>query len=179
MRKRKFRVNALTGDGLDELIAAVESEQKRLKDGVPELVRKAAERGKELAEANFATAEYDGATGEISVIAAPDGDSAAIVRASGEKAAFVEFGTGVKFPDNYPDPQGRGLRGKYGQGHGANPEGWHYKGEPGSHGKEETGGKWKGYIHTYGNPANAPVYESKKKLLDETQSLVDEVFNRD
>ena len=177
---KTITVDIFSGNGIDTLQRAVEAEAKRLRDGMKVLVRLAADEGKNEAQANFANAQYDGTQGQDTVEVIPGGsDTEATVRASGPTAHFIEFGTGVFYPDNYPEPVGRGKRGTYGKGYGKNPRGWHYKGSKGSQGfleDADTSTKWNGWVYTVGNPANAPMYESKKKLLDETRRLVNEAF---
>lgn len=174
---RTITIDIFSGRGIEELQKAVESEEKRLRDGTARLVRQSAERGRDLSKGHYAEAQYDGTHGLDNVEALPGGsDNEMIVRLSGPTAQFIEFGTGVYYPDNYPEPVGQGKRGTFGSRQGRNVRGWHYHGDKGSSGEVEQGGKWKGWVHTYGNPANAPLYYGRKDLLDETQELVNKAF---
>lgn len=88
-----------------------------------------------------------------------------VVRASGKEVAFVEFGAGLigyghpqagEFgvgPGTYPD----------GKGHWNDPNGWWYKDSTGTH-------------HSKGNEASMVMYNTARKLEQEVERVVKEVF---
>lgn len=97
--------------------------------------------------------------------------------AVGKAVLFIEFGTGVTYPDNHPEARDRNMkRGEYGQGHGKKRS-WGYYGEPGTNGvlKEKKNGGF--VVITHGNPANMPMYETVKELQDRLTEIAKEVFS--
>lgn len=97
--------------------------------------------------------------------------------AVGKAVLFIEFGTGVTYPDDHPEAGELGMkRGEYGQGHGKQ-QSWGYYGEPGTNGvlKEKKNGGF--VVITHGNPANMPMYETVKELQDRLTEIAKEVFS--
>lgn len=97
--------------------------------------------------------------------------------AVGKAVLFIEFGTGVTYPDNHPEARDCNMkRGEYGQGHGKQ-QSWGYYGEPGTNGvlKEKKNGGF--VVITNGNPANMPMYETVKELQDRLTEIAKEVFS--
>ena len=93
-----------------------------------------------------------------------DNNKVAVV-AVGSSVLFIEFGTGVKYPDNHPEAGKNGFtRGGYGYKLGRLEKGWRYTGDPGSNGEVITTGKHAGEVHTHGNPANMSMYETVREL---------------
>ena len=108
-------------------------------------VKRLAEIGVSVASTGFATADYDGVN-DVVVTFEQQGNRATVV-ASGETVGFIEFGTGVKFPewDNSGTEYTPPRHGTYGKGMGARPKGWYFKQSEGAAAQ-----------HTYGNqPAEA------------------------
>ena len=150
---------------LDDLITDLD-------DVVSESVKKLAEQGKQSIDTKMANAIYDG-TASWETHAEVDGNKAT-VGASGDKVAFIEFGTGVTYPDDHPKAKEMGaIRGEYGQGKGKNPS-WIYYGEPGSNGKD----LGNGFVETSGNPANKPIYNTMKELEESIQTIVTEEMEK-
>ena len=58
--KRKFTVNALTGEGLDEFINSLDNYDKWLKAKANELLTRLTDEGYQIAAAGFTGAAYDG-----------------------------------------------------------------------------------------------------------------------
>lgn len=87
----------------------------------------------------------------------------------GGNAIWIEFGTGVvanagNAPHPKADELGMSPWGTFGQGKGANPNGWWYMGDDGiPH-------------HTYGIPANRFMYNAAQMLRRECPQLAKEVF---
>lgn len=113
----------------------------------------------ENARTGFAGAEYDGTNDAVCMTAGEGTDYDVI--AFGKSVLFIEFGTGIKYPDDHPEAAENGMvRGGYGNGFGKSEFGWTYTGDPGTHGYFIEAGPQAGRIHTYGNPANAPMYHA-------------------
>ena len=99
-----------------------------------------------------------------------DGNKGVIV--AGGNAIWIEFGTGVKKNGpvgTSPHPKGQELGmliGEYGEGKGANPNGWwYYDGEK--------------VKHTTGIESNAFMYHTAQELARIAPDLAREVFGRD
>lgn len=135
-----------------------------------------AQEGMEIASIKFSQAVYDG-TNDVSVTVEPRGNNVRAVVATGGATLFIEFGTGVTYPDDHPEAGELGMkRGEYGQGHGKQHS-WGYYGEPGTNGvlKEKKNGGF--VVITHGNPANMPMYETVKELQDRLTEIAKEVFS--
>lgn len=145
-------------------------DKKRLRKALERL----AQEGYEVASAGFASAEYDG-TNDVTVSVEDRGKIKAVV-AVGGTVLFIEFGTGVTYPDNHPEAKELGmLRGEYGKGRGKQST-WGYYGEPGTNGTV-AGERAKGtLVLTHGNPANMPMYNAVKELELRLGEIVKEVF---
>lgn len=143
---------------------ALDKYQESLEKKCRKFVRELAKEGVAVASVRFAQAPYTG-TNDTQVDFQMGKDNTAIVRASGSIVLFIEFGTGVTYPDIHPDAHAQGMyRGDYGYGLGAMPYGWRYKGDPGTLGEVIPDGKHKGEVHTYGMPASMPMYETIQEL---------------
>ncbi len=165
----------LSNAGVAELIKSVNEYNAWLKERSNEFLRRLAKMGYDMASAKFSTAIYDG-TDDVAVkIEERDRNTVAVV-ATGAATLFIEFGTGVTYPDNHPQAGELGMtRGEYGEGHGKQLS-WGYYGEPGSNGivKEKPDGST--VVITRGNPANMPMYETVKELEANLTALAKEVF---
>ena len=164
----------LNPDSIDAAIRQL----KQYTDGIgrktEELRRRLASEGYLIAEQEFGSAIYDG-TNDVSV-ELMDEQNKLIIRASGETVMFIEFGTGVTFQTYHPKREevGVGDVGTFGHGLGRLNGGWRYRGEPGTNGTPDP--KHPGYIHTYGNPANMPMYNASKEIRSRVLEIAREVF---
>ena len=173
--KKKY-VIGLDGSGIDELIAAVDEYERWLKSCAEELVRRLAERGYEISSAGFESAVYDGEQGGVTVSVENRGELHKAVIALGETVLFIEFGTGITYPDVHPEAAKNGMiRGSYGLGHGKQQT-WGYYGEPGTNGKVVRETNKGTLVLTHGNPANMPMYNGAKAMREEIAALVKEIF---
>ena len=166
----------LSGRDIDHLIREVEDWKNWLLDRTTIFLGRLAQEGMEIASAKFEQAVYDG-TNDVSVTVEPRGNNVRAVVATGKATLFIEFGTGVTYPDNHPEAGELGMkRGEYGQGHGKQ-QSWGYYGEPGTNGllKEKKNGGF--VVITHGNPANMPMYETVKELQDRLTDIAKEVFS--
>lgn len=172
--KRKF-VIGLNGNGVDEFIRGIKEYENWLRERTQVLVQRLADEGYQIAAAGFQQAQYDG-TNDSAVTVEERGDKIRAVVATGSAALFIEFGTGITYPDDHPEATKQGMvRGGYGQGKG-NQTTWGYYGDAGTNGKVRKQTDKGQLILTHGNPANKPMYEAVKELESRLAELVREVF---
>ncbi len=160
----------------DSLIRKIEDLGNWQSDRAIVFADRLAQEGMEIASVKFSQAVYDG-TNDVSVTVEPRGNNVRAVVATGGATLFIEFGTGVTYPDDHPEAGELGMkRGEYGQGHGKQ-QSWGYYGEPGTNGvlKEKKNGGF--VVITHGNPANMPMYETVKELQDRLTEIAKEVFS--
>ena len=166
----------LSGRGIERLIRETENRKNRLQERTAVFLDRVAQEGMERASVKFSQAVYDG-TNDVSVTVEPRGNNVRAVVATGGATLFIEFGTGVTYPDDHPEAEELGMkRGEYGQGHGKQHS-WGYYGDPGANGvlKEKKNGGF--VVITHGNPANMPMYETVKELQDRLAEIAKEVFS--
>lgn len=167
---------SLSQRGIDTLLREIESYTVWLKERSQVLLDRLAQAGFEVASARFAKAAYDG-TNDASVSLETRSEGVRAVVAVGASVLFVEFGTGVTYPDNHPQAAELGMkRGEYGQGHGKQSS-WGYYGDPGTNGVVKMKKDGSTVVITHGNPANMPMYETVKELEAMLPELVKEVFS--
>lgn len=160
----------------DSLIRKIEDLGNWQSDRAIVFADRLAQEGMEIASIKFSQAVYDG-TNDVSVTVEPRGNNVRAVVATGGATLFIEFGTGVTYPDDHPEAEELGMkRGEYGQGHGKQHS-WGYYGDPGTNGvlKEKKNGGF--VVITHGNPANMPMYETVKELQDRLTEIAKEVFS--
>lgn len=160
----------------DSLIRKIEDLGNWQSDRAIVFADRLAQEGMEIASIKFSQAVYDG-TNDVSVTVELRGNNVRAVVATGGATLFIEFGTGVTYPDNHPEAGELGMkRGEYGQGHGKQHS-WGYYGDPGTNGvlKEKKNGGF--VVITHGNPANMPMYETVKELQDRLTEIAKEVFS--
>lgn len=161
--------------GIDNAIRELDRYQNWLRTRTNLLLDRLAQEGFSVASANFAKAVYDG-TNDVSVSVEQGGEGARAIVAVGASVLFIEFGTGVVYPDNHPEAAEHGMRrGEYGAGHGKQVS-WGYYGEPGTNGIEYTKKSGNTVVLTHGNPANMSMYETVKYLEGILPRLAQEVF---
>ena len=166
----------LSQRGIDTLLREIESYTVWLKERSQVLLDRLAQAGFEVASARFAKAAYDG-TNDASVSLETRSEGVRAVVAVGASVLFIEFGTGVTYPDNHPQAAELGMkRGEYGQGHGKQSS-WGYYGDPGTNGVVKMKKDGSTVVITHGNPANMPMYETVKELEAMLPKLVKEVFS--
>ena len=166
----------LSQRGIDTLLREIESYTVWLKERSQVLLDRLAQAGFDVASARFAKAAYDG-TNDASVSLETRSEGVRAVVAVGASVLFIEFGTGVTYPDNHPQAAELGMkRGEYGQGHGKQSS-WGYYGDPGTNGVVKMKKDGSTVVITHGNPANMPMYETVKELEAMLPDLVKEVFS--
>ena len=165
----------LSVSGIERLQRSVEEYQRWLKDRSEKLLDRLAEEGYQIASAKFAQAVYDG-TNDVSVSIENRVANARAIVAVGSSVLFIEFGTGIVYPDDHPEADDLGMkRGEYGKGHGKQTS-WGYYGEPGTNGELREKKNGSVVVITHGNPANMAMYETVKELEMHLRDLAKEVF---
>lgn len=163
-------------DEIDRAIRELNDWKKWVETKTKEFLKALADEGVTVASVNFKKAVYDGDNDVRCKIEKRDENTMAVM-AIGRTVLFIEFGTGVKYPDDHPEAAKHGMeRGGYGYHLGKNPGGWRYKGKKGTNGVRITKGKHKGEIHTYGNPANRCLYDSMKELEDRFVEIARRIY---
>ena len=162
MKNKQYTVNILSGDGFGDLLKGLKGYYDWLKIKSEELLDRLSDEGYKIASAGFASAAYDG-TNDTFVKVEERGTHARAVIAVGTAVLFIEFGTGVTYPDSHPEAGAHGMvRGGYGQGKGKQKS-WGYYGDPGTNGEVKFNKSGQAVVITHGNPANMPMYEAVKQ----------------
>lgn len=175
MKKRVVRVK-MTEQSITEAIKELKAYRSWLIKCTKELLKALADEGMQISSVKFSQAIYDG-TNDVAVSVEDKGLTKVAVVAVGAATLFIEFGTGVKYPDDHPEAQKNNMiRGEYGYKLGRFEKGWRYRGEPGTNGEVITDGKHDGMIHTYGNPANMCMYSTVRELEQHFEELAKRVF---
>ena len=130
-----------------------------------EFCRRLAEIGVSVASAGFSVADYDGINDVV--VSMEKTASGYTVVASGKTVGFIEFGTGVRYPewdntgmDYTPPPHG-----SYGKGQGKNPYGWWFKGSDGAVAQ-----------HTYGNQPTEAMLTARNRMIEQVTRIAWEVW---
>lgn len=173
--KTQYKIG-LDGSGIDEFIDGINQYERWLKERSAVLLQRLADEGYQITAAGFEGAQYDG-TNDAQVTVEDRGATVKAIVALGETVLFIEFGTGITYPDNHPEAAKNGMvRGQYGHGLGKMKKGWRYPAERGAGSAGFPDPDHEGYIHTYGNPANMPMYNAVKELRERLPALAREVF---
>lgn len=153
----------LSSSGISAVVAYLEGYSKRLEKKADELLSKMLREGEFTAKV-YLTHIDTGATLN-SIMGYREGDHGII--AAGGAAIWIEFGTGVTYNHElHPKASELGMspHGTYGEGHGADPNGWYYKRDDGE------------VRHTYGIPQNRFMYSTAQMLRREYKRMATEVF---
>ena len=130
-----------------------------------EFIRRLSELGVSVASTGFALADYDGVN-DVQVTVSQSGGSA-VITAFGEAVGFIEFGTGVKYPEwdasgmEYTPPK----HGTYGEGRGKSPHGWYFKQSEGASAR-----------HTYGNQPAEAMRTARDVMVERVIQIAREVW---
>lgn len=164
----------LSVKNIDRLITETEEYKKWLLEKTKVFISRLSDIGSKTAKAEFQSAVYDG-DNDVVVNVEMRGSSAFVV-AIGKSVLFIEFGTGVTYPDNHPEASQHGMsRGGYGQGKGSRTS-WGYYGSPGTNGEVKVNRNGKEVVITKGNPANMPMYNAVKDVKLRVSEIAKEVF---
>ena len=143
--------------------------QKDFRKKETEFVRRLKALGVSVAEAGFSTADYDGEN-DVLIAETQNGGCAAVI-AYGKTVGFIEFGTGVKYPEWVDDNNTKGKpytppkHGSYGEGKGARPKGWWFTPSEGAAGQ-----------HTYGNPPAEAMLTARNAMVEQVVQIAKEVW---
>ena len=107
MRKRVIKVK-LTEDSIDQAIQELKRYKAWLLDRTQKFLEALAEEGMQIATVKFAEAVYDG-TNDVTCSIEERGKNKVAVVALGSAVLFIEFGTGVKYPDDHPEAGKHGM----------------------------------------------------------------------
>lgn len=160
----RIKINPFDEKSIAEALTTVRQYKKDFAAKERLFVKRLAEIGVSVASAGFDVADYDG-TKDVTVSMTQRGKRA-VVKAFGETVGFIEFGTGVKFPEwngsgsDYTPPK----HGTYGKGLGANPKGWYFS--PGSGASQ----------HTYGNPPAEAMLTARDVMVERVVQIAREVW---
>ena len=160
----KITIDPFDKESITQAIKQLEQYKKDFLTKEELFVKRLAEIGVSVASTGFATADYDGIN-DVVVTLEQQGNRAMVV-ASGQTVGFIEFGTGVKFPEwdnsgmEYTPPR----HGTYGKGYGARPKGWYFKqGEGASQ-------------HTYGNQPAEAMRTARDVMIEKVVQIAREVW---
>lgn len=162
----KIKINPFDKASITDAIKQLRQYEKEFLRKEKEFVRRLTEIGVSVASAGFATADYDGVN-DVVVSMEQNGTRAKVI-ASGTTVGFIEFGTGVKYPEwdntgmEYTPPK----HGTYGKGRGARPHGWFFK-PNGSEGASQ---------HTYGNPPAEAMQTARDVMVERVIQIAREVW---
>lgn len=164
----------LSVKNIDRLITETNEYKAWLLEKTKIFISRLADIGLKTARAEFQSAVYDG-DNDVTVSVQMRGSSAFVV-AIGKSVLFIEFGTGVTYPDNHPEASSHGMtRGGYGLGKG-NQSSWGYYGNPGTNGEVKVNKAGREVVITKGNPANMPMYDAVKSIKQNVTNIAREVF---
>ena len=156
-------------------VAELERYIQDLQRKADKLCKRLADAGLPIASAGFASAAYDG-TNDVKVEIEDNGAMHKAIVAIGGATLFIEYGTGVTYPDNHPKKAAGVLpRGAYGQGKGSQKT-WGYYGDPGTNGEVREKQSGQSVVLTHGNPANMPMYNAAENMRQSLEQIVREVF---
>ena len=160
----KIVVNPFDLKSINNALKQIEVYQREFEVKEQEFVKRLAEIGLSVARTGYQVADYDGEK-DVVVSMNQAGTQATIV-ASGQTVGFVEFGTGVKYPewsgnnvDFTPPPHG-----SYGKGKGKNPHGWWFTAGAGAS------------QHTYGNMPAEAMLTARDRMIEQVTRIAREVF---
>ena len=161
----KIVINPFDKESISAALKQIKQYEKDFKEKEKEFVRRLAEIGVSVAQAGFSAADYDGVN-DVSVSMKKIASGYAVI-ASGETVGFIEFGTGVRYPEwdssdlEYTPPP----HGSYGKGHGKNPYGWWFKQAEGAIAR-----------HTYGNPPAEAMRTARDQMVEQVTQIAREVW---
>lgn len=168
----KIKINPLDPKSIDKAVKQLKEYKRDFLAKEQVFVRRVCELGVSVASTGFAVADYDGVN-DVQVTMNQSGTKATVT-AFGQTVGFIEFGTGVKFPewDNSGMAYTPPAHGTYGEGHGANPKGWWFNPHEseGGHGVTVSG------QHTYGNPPAEAMRLARDTMIEQVIQIAREVW---
>jgi hypothetical protein len=170
----KIIIDPLDSESVEEALREIRKLKAKVEAYPEKLLNAIVDDAARKAEEGFAGATY---TGKNDVrVTTEVNNNEAVIKASGENVAFIEFGTGVAY-EEHPYGASMGLtHGSYGKGKGNNPKGWVFKGEPGNAYTKELKD---GVYWTKGQPPARAMYEAGKLIKEETAMIAKEVWKNE
>lgn len=162
----KITINPFDKNSIADAIKQLQAYKKDFLRKEQVFVKRLAEIGVSVASTGFSMADYDGVN-DVQVTMTQSGTKASVI-AFGETVGFIEFGTGVKFPEwdnsgmEYTPPK----HGTYGKGYGARPNGWFFKPNDSDGAKQ----------HTYGNPPAEAMRTARDVMVERITQIAREVW---
>ena len=171
---------SLNRESIEKAIQEVNDYRKWLDLKTQELITELGNLGVQVASLKFESAITSGYN-DVKCEIKQEGKHQVAVVATGKATLFIEFGTGVRTLDNHPDkPLGLAGRGEYGKGKGKNPKGWDYVGTDKDKGNnavfKHSARNGLNIYHTYGDPANKPMYKTVRELEEQFVDVARRVF---
>lgn len=160
----RITVDPFDKKSVSEAVKLLKQYQKDFRTKEELFVRRLAEIGVSVASTGFALADYDGVN-DVTVSMTAVG-TRATVKAYGETVGFIEFGTGIRYPEwdnsgmTYTPPK----HGTYGKGQGKRPKGWFFKPSEGA------------LQHTYGNPPAEAMRTARDVMVERIVQIAREVW---
>lgn len=168
----------ISATNLQAAIKNIKAKQQQLQNielYLSEFANKLAKIGLEYARMSYSKAQYDG-TNDVTVTIEADKPNVVRVVASGKAVLFIEFGTGINYPDDHPKAgELNMIRGEYGKKQGQK-ESWVYVGEEGTNGTVIRRGANGNAVRTRGNPASRSMYQAAEEIRKQIQTIAEEVF---
>ena len=161
----KIVINPFDKKSINNAVKLIAQYEREFQQKEAEFIRRLKDIGVAVARSGFATADYDGVNDVL--IAETQNGSQAVIIAYGETVGFIEFGTGVR----YPEWSGAGAsftppaHGTYGKGRGAQPHGWYFKQGEGTAAR-----------HTYGNPPAEAMLTARDTMIERVAQIAREVW---
>ena len=161
----KIKINPYDPKSIEKAIKQLEQYKHDFRAKEELFIKRLAEIGVSIAQTGFSTADYDGEN-DVQVSMTQSGTKATVT-AFGETVGFIEFGTGVKFPEwdnsdmDYTPPK----HGTYGKGQGKNPHGWYFKTSDGARAR-----------HTYGNQPAEAMRTARDEIIERVIQIAREVW---
>lgn len=158
-------IDPLSKDSISSAIKTLNTYKKDFVKKKQEFVRRLAEIGVNTATGIFSIADYDGVK-DVTVRMEKTTNGYAVI-ADGSTVGFIEFGTGIKYPEwdnsgmEYTPPK----HGTYGKGLGNNPHGWYFKQSDGAKAR-----------HTYGNPPAEAMLSARDIMVQRVIQIAREVW---
>lgn len=159
-------VDILSPSSIARAIDSLEAYRKGLKEKARLIVERLSVIGAVNASMGFSRAVYNGQNDAHISTRWINGTTVSI-DAQGSTVLFIEFGSGITYGYGHPDAT------EHSMGPGTypsekhlwnNPKGWWFTNENGES------------QHSYGNPPNAPMYHTRKEILQEVSRVAREVF---
>ncbi len=166
---KKISIDLADLSSIDKAIEMLDAYKNTLEEKRNELLKELGELGIKILSSNFQKVNADGDF-DVSVNLINNNDGNVTIYVGGKSVLFIEFGTGIRYSES-PEAKGDLVdasdiveRGQWGHKQGSNPKGWWYStSDKKSH-------------HTYGMPAQIPVYGSKQELIKRIDEVCRKVF---